>query len=163
MGIAKPQSEGGDLASYRLYVGWSGECWLTFSGPEGWWSRTVVVMCFLAKGVSFPSIVDPLVAETLVFREAIQWCQALGFPPVMFESDAKVLIDKVNANDAQDGRVAAIMEEIVNLLAMNGGFQVRFVGRNSNKIAHSVVRKTPSLSPASCRLYEFCVWVGSQM
>ncbi|CAL1382286.1 unnamed protein product [Linum trigynum] len=117
----------------------------------------------LAKGVFFPNIVDPLVAETLGLREGIQWCQALGIHQVRFEGDAKVLIEKVNAKDARDGRVGAIISEILSLLEVNGGFRVRFVGRNSNRVAHSMARKALSLSQTSYRLYDLCLWVGSRI
>ncbi|CAL1357061.1 unnamed protein product [Linum trigynum] len=120
-------------------------------------------MCFWQRGCFFHNIVNPLVAETLGLREDIQWCQALGIHQVRFEGDAKVLIEKVNAKDVQDGRVGGIISEILSLLGVIGGFWVRFVGRNSNRVAHSVARKVMSLSPASCRLYDFCAWVGSRM
>ncbi|CAL1376671.1 unnamed protein product [Linum trigynum] len=103
----------------------------------------------------FENIVDPLVVETIVLREAIQWCQNLGIPQVRFEGDAKVLIDKINDRNAQDSRVGAIIQEIMCLLALSSGFRVRFVGRISNRVAHSVARKALSLSPAACRMYDF--------
>ncbi|CAL1391706.1 unnamed protein product [Linum trigynum] len=116
-----------------------------------------------AKGLVFEGVVDPLVVETISLREALHCCQDLGIPQVRFEGDAKILIDKINAKDARDSRVGAIIKEILSLLRVHSGFCVRFVGRNSNRVAHSVARKTLSLSPASSRLYDFRAWVESRV
>ncbi|CAL1406331.1 unnamed protein product [Linum trigynum] len=59
----------------------------------------------LARDMVFKNIVEPLLVETIVLREATQWCQDLGIAQVLFERDAKVLIDKINAAYAQDSRV----------------------------------------------------------
>ncbi|CAL1367563.1 unnamed protein product [Linum trigynum] len=109
----------------------------------------------LAKGIQFLSLVDPMMVEALVLREAIVWCLANGFTGMRFEDDAQVIIEKIHRKDVRDNRVEAILEEIVNSLASNMGFTVRFVGRRNNMVAHLVARQALSLFSSPCRSFDF--------
>ncbi|CAL1354917.1 unnamed protein product [Linum trigynum] len=117
----------------------------------------------LAAGFQIPHIDSPPVVELLVLREAIRWCLSLGFTEVQFEGDAKVIIDKLNRADAGDSQMGAILQEVVNLLAVHSGFCVRFIGRSNNRVAHLVARKALSLYPATCRFFDFQAWLSSRM
>ncbi|CAL1404113.1 unnamed protein product [Linum trigynum] len=81
----------------------------------------------------------------------------------MFEGDAKVIIDKVNQAATRDNRIGVVLEEIVRCLGSHMGFSIRFVGRDSNRVAHRVARKALTLYPASCRLFDFQAWLRSRM
>ncbi|CAL1383031.1 unnamed protein product [Linum trigynum] len=96
---------------------------------------------WLVKGVHFPCLDDPMVVELLVLREAVVWCLELGLSEVSFEGDAKVIIDKINQADVRNNRVGAVLEELLQYFRSHAGFSVRFVGRRSNRVAHSVARK----------------------
>ncbi|CAL1396769.1 unnamed protein product [Linum trigynum] len=109
----------------------------------------------LAKGVQFPQIDEPKMMELLVLREAVAWCVECGLSEVRFEGDAKVLIDKINQADIRDSRLGAVLEEIDQSLCVHSGFSVRFVGRENNRVAHSVARKALSLYPTVCRFFDF--------
>ncbi|CAL1408915.1 unnamed protein product [Linum trigynum] len=85
---------------------------------------------WLVKGIHIPCMDDPMVVELLVLREAVFWCLSMGLSEVQFEGDAKVLIDKINQEDARDSRVGAILEELLQIFN-SSGFSVRFVGRRS--------------------------------
>ncbi|CAL1413810.1 unnamed protein product [Linum trigynum] len=60
-----------------LYVGWGYQEW--FHSTGGMVILTPDREVLLAKGIQFPVIDDPMVVELLVLREAILWCQGLGF------------------------------------------------------------------------------------
>ncbi|CAL1356986.1 unnamed protein product [Linum trigynum] len=115
------------------------------------------------KGVQFQCIDDPLVVEVLALREAIWRCLEQGFSTVLFEGDAKVVIDKINRAENGDSRMGAVLEEIVSYFAFHSGFSVRFVGRSHNRVAHMVARKALSLFPITCRVFDFQAWLNSRM
>ncbi|CAL1387087.1 unnamed protein product [Linum trigynum] len=117
----------------------------------------------LVKGVSFPGMDDPMLAEMLVLREAIVWCVGNGFTAVRFEGDAQVIIEKILQRDTRDNRVGSILEEVVQAFDMNRGFSVRFVGRRNIRVAHLVARKALYLYPTTCRLSDFQAWLNSRM
>ncbi|CAL1353228.1 unnamed protein product [Linum trigynum] len=104
-----------------------------------------------------------MVVELLTLREAINWCLDHGFSGMQFEGDAKVVIDKICQGDVRDSRMGAVLEEVVMMLAANSGFSVRFIGRDSNRVAHVVARKALSLSPSMCRYFDFQAWLTSRM
>ncbi|CAL1397577.1 unnamed protein product [Linum trigynum] len=109
----------------------------------------------LARGIQFPYMDDPLVAEMLVLREAVVWCLELGFPAACFQGDAKVIIDKLNRRDARDDRVGVVLEELIWVFTCHSAFSVRFVGQSNNRIAHLVARKALALYPTGCRSFDF--------
>ncbi|CAL1409720.1 unnamed protein product [Linum trigynum] len=117
----------------------------------------------LAKGIQFLVLDDPMIIEILVLREAIACCLECEFTAMRFEGDAQVIIEKILRNDVRDNRVGAILEEIVNSFAVNMGFNVRFVGRRNNRVAHLVARKALSLFPTTCRSFDFQAWLNSRM
>ncbi|CAL1387380.1 unnamed protein product [Linum trigynum] len=115
------------------------------------------------KGVQFPGVDDPAVAELLVLREAMVWCCEHGLEAVRFEGDAKVIIDKIRMRDSRDGQMGAVLEEVVQLFAAHAGFSIRFVGRDYNRVAHVVARKALSLFPTLCRFFDFQTWLVSRV
>ncbi|CAL1383817.1 unnamed protein product [Linum trigynum] len=117
----------------------------------------------MVKGVHFPLLGDPMTVELLVLREAISWCLANGFTNVLFEGDAKVIIDKLNQGDIRDNRVGAVLEEVLQYFRAQLGLTVRFVGRSSNRVAHMVARKALSLYPIMHRGFNYQAWLNSRM
>ncbi|CAL1360419.1 unnamed protein product [Linum trigynum] len=118
---------------------------------------------WLVKGVQFPCMDDLVVVELIVLREALLWCLALGLSEVKFEGDAKVIIDKINQTDTRDNRVGAVLEELLQYFNSYTGFSVRFVGRSSNRVAHTVARKVLSLYPTMSHFFDFQTWLNSIM
>ncbi|CAL1400212.1 unnamed protein product [Linum trigynum] len=104
-----------------------------------------------------------MVVEMLVLREAVVWCMANRFTQVRFESDVKVVIDKINKADARDSQIGALMEEVLQYFAIHGGMSVHFVGRRSNRVAHLVARKAVQLYPIASRFFDFVAWLNSMI
>ncbi|CAL1355817.1 unnamed protein product [Linum trigynum] len=142
-----------------LYVGWGYEGWVSCSRGMVIFNQAREVL--MAQGIQFPMITDPMVVELLVLREAMLWCLALGFTEVGFEGDAKVIIDKINRADTRDNRIGDVLEEVVHYFALHPGFRVRFVGRRSNRVAHSVA--SPLLYPTTSRSFGFMIWLNSRV
>ncbi|CAL1399730.1 unnamed protein product [Linum trigynum] len=117
----------------------------------------------LARGVQFPGLDSPLVAEALTLREAVTWCLELGFHVVCFQGDAQSIIDKVTKRDVHDVQIGAILEEIVGVFANHSALQVRFAGRSNNRVTHSVARNALVLFPATSCCYDFQTWLTSKM
>ncbi|CAL1365692.1 unnamed protein product [Linum trigynum] len=117
----------------------------------------------LARGIQFAQMDDPAVVELLGLREAIIWCMEQGLSAVRFEGDAKVIIDKINQADTRDSRLGAVLEEVVHYIRTQSGFSVRFVGRENNRVAHLVARKTLSLYPTMSRFFDFQTWLVSRV
>ncbi|CAL1412758.1 unnamed protein product [Linum trigynum] len=116
-----------------------------------------------ARGVHFPDIDDPMTAELLTLREGLRWCLELGFTEANFQGDARVVIDKVNNRDSCDNQVGAVLEEVIQFLAVHSSLNVRFVGRRSNRVTHLVARKALSLYPTTCRSFDFLAWLNSRI
>ncbi|CAL1400646.1 unnamed protein product [Linum trigynum] len=68
----------------------------------------------MAQGIQISGIDDPVVVELLVLREAIAWCLGQGFSGIRFEGDAKIIIDKINCQDARNSRLGAVLEEVLH-------------------------------------------------
>ncbi|CAL1401342.1 unnamed protein product [Linum trigynum] len=157
--ISQPVLAGGD----RMVCMWDGATRRGSHAAGGFVLLTPNREVLMAGGVQFPGIDDPKVIEALALREAILWCQNQRLREVCFEGDAKVVIDKINQADASDSRIGAILAEIIHLLMVRPGFDVRFVGRGNNRVAHLVARKALSLYPTTSRSFDFQAWLFSRL
>ncbi|CAL1398997.1 unnamed protein product [Linum trigynum] len=118
--------------------------------------RDAAGMVLVDKGVMYNGLLNPMLTELSTLRDAIRWCRQLGFVTMRIEGDAKVVIDKVNTRSIADAAGGAIFEEIRHLLSALPGFQIRFVGRQNNRVAHLVAKKALSLFPTGCNGFDFC-------
>ncbi|CAL1399998.1 unnamed protein product [Linum trigynum] len=114
-------------------------------------------VCFV-QGFSYAGLVDPFLVELVAFRDAIRWCFLKGLTEVKFYGDAKVVIEKIQRADTRDLRGGRILEEIGGIRWRFQSFEIDFVGRSNNRVAHEVARKTLSLLPASVESFDFERW-----
>ncbi|CAL1375609.1 unnamed protein product [Linum trigynum] len=119
-------------------------------------------VCFV-QGFRYAGLVDPFLVELVAFRDAVQCRSLKGLVEVQFCGDAKVAIDKIQTRDARDVKGGRILEEIRKLRHFYQRFEVAFVGRSNNRVAHEVVRKTLSLLPASVDTFDFYRWFAFEM
>ncbi|CAL1397819.1 unnamed protein product [Linum trigynum] len=117
----------------------------------------------MVRGYHFPGIDNPQVVELLALREAVGWCVELGFTDIVFEGDAKVIIEKINRGDQSDSRMGAVLAELLQYFRIHSGFSIRFIGRRSNRVAHMVARKALSLYPTMSRFFDFQTWLLSRV
>ncbi|CAL1398789.1 unnamed protein product [Linum trigynum] len=117
----------------------------------------------MVRGIQLPGIDSPQLVELLALREAVIWCSGLGFTDMVFEGDAKVIIEKINRGDHSDSRMGAVLEELVQYFHIHPGFSIRFIGRCNNRAAHLVARKALSLYPTMSRFFDFQTWLISRV
>ncbi|CAI0629245.1 unnamed protein product [Linum tenue] len=116
----------------------------------------------VAKAQHYAGIEDPYILESLALRDCLQECVRRQLRNVVVGGDAKVVIDKCRHRDTSDGKIGAILQEILSLLGDLGNSQVLFIGRNFNRVAHSVARRALSLSPSFQRGFDYVAWYNSR-
>ncbi|CAL1377780.1 unnamed protein product [Linum trigynum] len=169
IGLLVSRSQGGpvppevEIPHCPMICLWDGATMAASHSVGGMFVKNHLGDVLIARGFQFAGIEYPLIAEALALREAILWCRDSGFAEVRFEGDAKVLIEKVNQANTRDNKVGALLEEIVGVLGLIGGFSVRFVGRHSNRAAHLVARKALHLYPTTSRSFNILTRFNSRM
>jgi hypothetical protein len=81
-----------------------------------------------------------LEGEALAFPEAIQLVVRHGWDRVIFESDSHTLVHYVFTNNHGNSEFSAIVASIKDNLSLLFNFEVKFVRRQANIVAHSLVR-----------------------
>ncbi|CAL1376085.1 unnamed protein product [Linum trigynum] len=89
-------------------------------------------------------------------------CIMRGWESMLIVGDAKVVIDKVNAQEVMDAKGGAILREVRAFRQMFPGFRVQFVGRQNNRVPHLVTRKVVVLSASVVLHFDFCAWLRSK-
>jgi ribonuclease HI len=77
-----------------------------------------------------------------VLEEVIQ----RGIYFVIFESDSKLVVDTISSRQAGVSEFSILISHIQYLLRMNNYFEVKYVKRQANKVAHSLARAAFSMS-----------------
>jgi ribonuclease HI len=75
-------------------------------------------------------------------EEMIHRSQSFG----IFESDSKLVVDVISSSQAGVFEFSILISYIQALLKMNNYFEVKYVKRQANKIAHSLARVAFSMS-----------------
>jgi hypothetical protein len=81
-----------------------------------------------------------LEGEALALHEAIQLVVRHGWDRVIFESDSHTLVHSVVTNNQRNSEFSAIVASIKDNLSLLSNFEVKFVRRQGNIVAHSLVR-----------------------
>ncbi|CAL1359951.1 unnamed protein product [Linum trigynum] len=109
----------------------------------------------VAKAQHYAGIENPYILESLALRDCLQEYVRRRLRNVVVGGDAKVVIDKCRHFDTSDGKIGAILGDL-------GDSQVLFIGRNFNRVAHSVARRALSLSPPFQRGFDYVAWYNSR-
>jgi ribonuclease HI len=86
----------------------------------------------------------PSEAEALSLLEAIPFTINQVVPPVIFESDCKLLVDAVNSPYAPQDKAGYIISRCKDLMSSRNNYVVKYVRRQVNKGAHSIARASIS-------------------
>jgi hypothetical protein len=83
---------------------------------------------------------DPPVAKAMAILLAIRTCRDMCLTKVQFEGDAKGVIDSVNLGETDNSSMGHIIED--NKLELKGfqQWQLNFIRRNGNRVAHLLAR-----------------------
>eukprot|EP00257_Ricinus_communis_P027818 XP_025015232.1 uncharacterized protein LOC112536661 [Ricinus communis] len=89
---------------------------------------------------SSPGLFNVKLAEAIGLREAVQWVLSLGRSNVIFEYDAKVVVDAVLSGAADLFEFGAVIADCRLLLQHGCNYSVQFIRKQANLVAHSLAR-----------------------
>ncbi|KAK3184331.1 hypothetical protein Dsin_031617 [Dipteronia sinensis] len=78
--------------------------------------------------------------EAMAMLRGLNFALDSGLFPCTLESDAKVIVDLINANNVPYSDVGLITGDICNFLITNPGCNVVFASRKANMAAHSLAK-----------------------
>jgi ribonuclease HI len=78
--------------------------------------------------------------EALAIKEAMCEIIQRGFTQVIFESDSKVVVDAIHSRNVGVSEFCSIISSIQSLLLLYPNFEVKFVKRQANSVAHTLAR-----------------------
>jgi ribonuclease HI len=87
--------------------------------------------------------------EALAMKEAISEAIQRGFTHVIFESDSQIFIDAISSGQQGHSTFSLLISNIRSLLSLVSNFEVKFVKRQTNMVAHTLARATYS-RPRHC-------------
>jgi ribonuclease HI len=87
-----------------------------------------------------PYLTDPTVAEAFAARRGVELCSAMGFTAVIFEGDSQMIVKALLVDETQPSSFDSIVADTQLLLSSFPQWQVRFVRRTDNDVAHRLAR-----------------------
>jgi len=94
-----------------------------------------------------------LEGEAMALLEAIRFAEHNGWEKVVFESDSATVVTAVSSHHRGNSEFHAIISCIAAKLVLNSNFEVKFIRRQANMVAHTLARA--ACSWASHRIFEF--------
>jgi ribonuclease HI len=106
-------------------------------------------LCAQTRNMSLvPTVLE---GEALALLEASRLAVQQGWDRVVFESDSNTLVHAIINNNVGNSEFSTIVSSIKNNLSLLTNFEVKFVRRQANSVAHSLARA--SVSWASHRFF----------
>ena len=93
-----------------------------------------------------------LEGEAVALLEALHFADANRWDRVVFESDSSTLVQALSSPCQGDSEFYAIVSSIIYQLSLHSNFEVKFVRRQANMVAHSLARA--ACSWASHRIFD---------
>jgi ribonuclease HI len=87
-----------------------------------------------------------LEGEAMALIEAMEEVVHRGYSYVIFESDSQLVVDAISSRQVGLSEFSILISRIQSLLRMNNYFEVKYVKRQANKVAHSLARAAFSMS-----------------
>jgi ribonuclease HI len=87
-----------------------------------------------------------LEGEAMTLIEAMEEVIHRGLSFGVFESDSKLVVDAISSRQAGVSDFSILISHIQSLLRLNNYFEVKYVKRQANKVAHSLARAAFSMS-----------------
>jgi ribonuclease HI len=115
-----------DTVSGRMGLG------VVFRDSRG---KLLVARCVTKKGC-----LEPAGAEALALLLAIQMCREMGYSKLHLEGDAKAVIDAVHSTEVDRSWMGHLIEDVKVELQAVLYWQLTFVRREGNKVAHDLAK-----------------------
>jgi ribonuclease HI len=97
--------------------------------------------CFQLAGSNIvPTSLSVLEGEALALVEAMEEMIQRGLSFVTFESDSKLVVDDISSRQTGVSEFSLLISHIQSLLRPNNYFEVKYVRRQANKVAHYLAR-----------------------
>ncbi|KAK2362183.1 hypothetical protein QL285_087268 [Trifolium repens] len=114
--------------------------------------RTTTGACFRNSSGEFTAGLTKWQQLTLSTEEGEAWAllQAVkeakhkGFERVQFESDSQVLVEAIRTKRQDNSEFLSIVNEIILIMLPCANFEVKFVRRQANSVAHTLARAANS-------------------
>jgi ribonuclease HI len=90
--------------------------------------------------------------EACAIIEAMEEMILRGFNNVIFESDSRLVVDAIVSSQNGISEFSTLIAHIQFLLRSNNYFEVKYVKRQANNVAHTLARAAYSMS--SRRVYD---------
>jgi ribonuclease HI len=87
-----------------------------------------------------------LEGEAMALMEAMEEAIHRGLSPIIFESDSKLVVDAISSRQSGVSEFSILISRIQSMLSANNYFEVKYVKRQANKVAHYLARAAFSLS-----------------
>jgi ribonuclease HI len=87
-----------------------------------------------------------LEGEAMALVEAMHEMIHRGFSKIIFESDSKLVVDAISSRQGGISEFSILISHIQSLLCTHNYFEVKYVRRQANKVAHSLARAAFSMS-----------------
>jgi ribonuclease HI len=84
--------------------------------------------------------------EAMAPIEAMEEVIRIGFSYVSFESDSKLVVDAITLRQTGVSEFSLLISHIQSLLSLHNYFEVKYVRRRANKVAHYLARAAFSMS-----------------
>jgi ribonuclease HI len=84
--------------------------------------------------------------ESIALLEALKVVRQRDYSHVVFESDSKSVVDAIHHFRGGNSEFSLLVTNIINFLACNQNFMVKFVRRQANMVAHTLARAAISWS-----------------
>jgi len=104
--------------------------------------RNAEVMFFAGHSTRKSDHIPVLEGEATVLQEAINVAIAKGLDNVVFETDSRTLVYQISAWSSDVSEFNIILSTIKFMLALFSNFEVKFVRRQANMAARTIVRTT---------------------
>lgn len=113
-------------------IGWG----LCLRGDEG--------NLIYARTCWIPVKLDVKEGEAQGLLQVFFWANSLNLDKVIFELDAQIGMNSINAQTSDCTKFGAIITECMSVIAVKPNFVVRFVRRQINVVAHTLARMAKS-------------------
>jgi ribonuclease HI len=84
--------------------------------------------------------------EAMALAEAMKEMLQRGLSYVVFESDSKIVVDAISSRQSCVSEFSLLISYIQSILSLHNYFEVKYVRRQANKVAHHLARAAFSMS-----------------
>ncbi|CAN1194974.1 hypothetical protein LINPERHAP2_LOCUS42845 [Linum perenne] len=94
------------------------------------------------RAISWGGVWRPCEAECRTVLEAMSWMEHEGYSHVIFETDAKQVVDALHMSRQERTEFGDLLEACHAIMERNAGFEIQFCRREQNEAAHKIARQS---------------------